>query len=249
MACVPFGFTNNNNICYLNSLLQCLFTSQHIIYDENTSFKQVSRHIRHINKCLDNHCSSKHTIEVYGTIIYRNLLQNTKLTSGPQDCHEAYLQLLEIAPECKSLSHVTIQNVIQCKTCNHSITKYDTLYTLFVNNFDNLTSVEELSDYKCDKCHEKTCIQISCVINCGPLLIVTLVDRYRKSPIEDYPLQLNLCQKDYKLIGQTIHTGGHYYAECYRGGKVYRINDKRYNEIDDVMKFNKQATLLIYEFE
>ena len=189
------------------------------------------------------------------------------------------------SPLIKDMHFFTLK-LIQCRNCDHKSINFDDTSCILteipkhLNNnasisiYDCLEShfaVEELEDYKCDKCKQKNSVLLNMLVTKPKSLIITL-KRFMHHPLTgqaskiynnvSYPSILNVSKycsvkneegNMYKLSCVINHIGnvhgGHYYTYSYNEtlNNWYNLNDMNVSKINinDVLN-NKNAYVLIY---
>jgi len=170
---VPFGLHNSGSVCYFNSLIQSLLSSDVFIILLTHGLKQkkiepndfinnliniVNKYFNHTLQNNNNHSSQNEyalqnnskSVENYGIIlnaILRNMVQkNGGLADfgNSQDCSLLSLSYLIDLNQLQSIFNIRYQRTIHCNNCNNDDIKMDK--NNFVNMFDyNKTFLQNLA--------------------------------------------------------------------------------------------------------
>lgn len=265
-----FGFVNNGNICYFNSLLQCLINCKQVIYYiVNQQIPKNELQLFFKNKFtnfielynLQNIDQFKKETSTFSTELLSLLLKKYKHChiNEQQSSSEFFLYLVEELG-IDFFFKIKHEINIHCGNCKNIVSKTDECfhYEMFyennteinINNF--IYSQNIISDYKCEKCkvisnsiYEKKAINIS-------RYFVMLLNKYFNKTNIDFPnsFELNIKENEesnikncvWENIGVIEHSGNLYSGH-------YTAICKRFNQIflcDDMniklYKNNEQST-------
>lgn len=252
------GLINDNSLCYLNSLLQCLFScekfnnfvlttkfDEHNINSYKSLLSGIIKHFQATNKIF----------KVNPVGFKSSFFNHNKMIRGmQQDADESLVYFLDnITDKNNYFFKNILRTYTKCDSCGEIATKDDEVYQIYLNPtnlslydcINNYIKPEELSDYKCEKCEivGKTKKAIL-PIKFGKYVTFVLKqysNTYKKLIMElDEEINLgnylftkdnvpNKCTIKYKLKGIILHYGGML-------GGHYNAICKRYKEwylIDD----------------
>jgi len=157
--------------------------------------------------------------------------------------------------------------ITKCNNCNENIINTDifTILTLDLSTNIEITDmllsffkVEELSEWKCDKCNKQGCRKQYQIYKL-PKVLVILIKRFNnnsvklENPVNILP-ELNINNNSYKLKSVGNHFGnyhgGHYTAATLTDKWRYYDDISIHNiDIDIIMNNNTYAYILFYERE
>lgn len=240
--------SNENNIIGFSNqedseeiLLQILnLVHESIKYNVTISYKGIAKNIRdklmiESLKHWNSYCSKNGYSEIiklfYGQFLSQTLCDNCKYSNNN---FEPFLP-------------INIQINHQCNTLKEA--------------FNLFTNVENIEDYKCDKCNNKNTTKKQLVIWKSPHILIIVLKRflgYEKFQQNiQFPLEMNL--KDYVkgydndnsnyILNSVIeHQGetnfGHYVCYCKKNDEFYKFNDEHISKVNNLD--NVQAYILMY---
>lgn len=236
------GFQNTGSICYFNSLIQCLLSSEHFI-------SYVSSHpifydfFKHISE------------DQWNATFTTSLLQSIGNFQPNQSSSEYFLYLLDYFKwedlfECKHL----IQT--KCTECHHLKENTDVSYNpLIEKTFSEFVQFEcELENVACDGCKRRTALNKKQTLHKLSNLIVLSLNKYFTKTLIEYPSVIQVGRDvKYRLIGTIEHLGvlggGHYIARVRRGDEFYIVDDMRVTQIseDTFTKCVAETYMVFYE--
>lgn len=236
------GFQNTGSICYFNSLIQCLLSSEHFIrfVSNHPLFNDFFRHIME---------------DQWNATFTTSLLHSIGNFQPNQSSSEYFLYLLDYLKwedlfECK---HV-IQTV--CMACQHKKEKQDVSYNPFIeSSFSEFIQYEcTLENVLCDGCKQKTNFSKKQVLHKISNLIVLSLNKYFMKKLIEYPSVIQVGNNvKYRLIGTIEHLGvlggGHYIARVRRGDEFYIVDDMRVTQINEetFTKCVAETYMIFYE--
>jgi ubiquitin C-terminal hydrolase len=218
-----FGFINNGNICYFNSLLQCILNCKYIMhYLINNQVPKNELQLYFKNKFIrfcelynnDNINSEKEFIKetsIFSFEILQLLLKKYKHINihEQQSSSEFFLYLIE---ELDIIHFFKMRHQINvhCGNCKNITSKIDECYhfemfcednskyfsdnTLDIDNF--MYSVNVINDYKCDKCKKTSkSLYEKQALNISKYFVIILNKYFNKVLIE-YPNTFELTVKN-----------------------------------------------------
>lgn len=248
----PCGLTNTGNICYFNSLLQCIlscrYVVQHMLDSEPQNgvqrvFKQYATDIAEGGK-VDYSDFSRDLLREIMQIIDKD----NKYAGRQQSASEFFIILVDLLQLEWYFNH-RHDVKITCKNCNNVVIKSDNAvhYECFsVIEDTTITSqkfvetfrrhVSHVDDYNCDKCKARCNATYERHAKLIPEYLVVIYNKYYGKKMINFPLNLvfNNTKKstslNYELISQIEHLGsldgGHYYCISKRGDTTYTFNDR-----------------------
>lgn len=216
-----FGLINNGNICYFNSLLQCIINCKHIMYyliNENEPKNELQLYFK--NKFIE-------FTELYNNEDYKQFNKDTSRISydilcilakkyrfninEQQSSSEFFLYLIdELGIEHFFKIRHEINIYCGNKNCDYISTKIDECYhfemfcdefnetnKIDINNF--MYSVNTIQDYKCDKCNTKTkALYEKKAMNISRYFVILLNKYFNKVNIQ-YP-------NTFEMVIKNTHT-------------------------------------------
>jgi len=225
----PLGFHNTGSICYFNSLIQCLLSSNNflkfILYDkEDSMFEEFLRNV---------------TNDSWDMVFTTRLLQKYNIVQGNQSSSEYFIILVDLLKlenifEC----HHIIKSI--CRNCGNSKQSKDISYCTLIN--DNIKEFFKFDDsvdnVVCDNCKIRSTLDRQKIIYGIPPVIVLSFNKYFGKRNISYPPYFSNEDVEYKLIGTVEHFGvlgaGHYISRVNRNGKYYIADDSRVSDISDI---------------
>jgi ubiquitin C-terminal hydrolase len=212
-----FGFINNGNICYFNSLLQCIINCKyimHYIINEQKSSNELQLFFK--NKFIKftklynkedmknfNRETSTFSYELLKILLNKHKQFNI---NEQQSSSEFFLYLIEELG-IEHFFKMRHQIYIHCGNCKNISSKIDESYhyEMFCDNYnennssididDFMYSVNVIKDYKCDKCNTKSrSLYEKQALNICTYFVVLLNKYYNKINI-DFPNTFQLLVK------------------------------------------------------
>jgi ubiquitin C-terminal hydrolase len=237
----PLGFLNTGGVCYFNALLQCLLSSKNflrfLLFDKpHNLLKQFCTFI------VDNKWDS-----VFST----RLLQSFNMVEANQSCSEYFTFLVDILG-LEPIFEYHYKDIYKCKTCGNSKESKDkSINTVISENFiEFFHFFEEIENYNCDYCKNKTIVEKKKIIQALPPIVAISFNKYFGKKLIEYPPNFKIGNVEYILIGCVEHSGhlggGHYICRVLRNGKYYIINDDKVNSIEDLIPIS-ETYMVFYE--
>ena len=218
-----FGFINNGNICYFNSLLQCILNCKYIMhYLINNQVPKNELQLYFKNKFIrfcelynnDNINSEKEFIKetsIFSFEILQLLLKKYKHINihEQQSSSEFFLYLIEEL-DIRHFFKMRHKINVHCGNCKNITSKIDECYhfemfcednskyfsdnTLDIDNF--MYSVNVINDYKCDKCKKTSkSLYEKQALNISKYFVIIL-NKYFNKVLIDYPNTFELTVKN-----------------------------------------------------
>lgn len=255
----PFGLSNTGVICYINTLMQCLMSitifnkvmmeSEHEIAEEykkiilrktNTSYHMaLFIHDARRNSNYQYNISPHQQEDIHeGFMLMLELMENMENNIPPHNLFGIRYKKNIICKNCKYINHIPRES---CPLELYLEIPYDvTIYDHIMRHIENIP------DYKCDKCNTYNSIIEYRIARLPPILVLLFkynqynLSRHRGKTARDFPIMLKFDSKfgpiEYRLVSYANHSGGlnsgHYWANCVRHNKKnntlssYRINDQ-----------------------
>lgn len=211
-----FGFINNGNICYFNSLLQCIINCKYIMYyliNEQQSKNELQiffkkKFIRFIElynteqKDIFNKETSIFSYELLKILLnkYKHININEQQSSS-----EFFLYIIEELG-IEHFFKIRHEINIHCGSCKNINTKIDECFhfEMFCDNNSNnrididdfMYSVNVLHDYKCDNCKNVSkSIYEKKALNISKYFVIILNKYFNKTSI-NYPNKFEITVKN-----------------------------------------------------
>lgn len=235
----PLGFINNGAICYFNSLIQSLLSSNTFLRNQNDeSIIKLFLKFIIIEKKWDPAFTSK-------------LLHLMGGFQPNQSSSEYFLKLCDYL-KLDDLFKTQTETITICKDCGkENKTNDDAVYFMIDNDVKEfMGSTREVEGFNCDKCNKKVSVTIVTQLKAiSPILVLSFNKYVEKKNIE-YPDGFTIDNKDYRLISTIEHIGGlqggHYYCRTLRNGKNYKIDDNNVQEIEN-LNSTENTYMIFYE--
>tara|TARA_B110000259_G_C14030935_1_gene406631 strand:+ start:752 stop:1549 length:798 start_codon:yes stop_codon:yes gene_type:complete len=259
-------FNNNNNLCYLNSLLQFFLNNKKLI--NYIIEEKYTEYVKKKNKCglillsIVNDMLEGNNVPNKNIDFFKHCIDNNKnIIHGEQQCAHEILQLIIEKLSIEKIFYINLLSELHCLDCKYVINSNDkSLYYIDKNNqFNDNKTFEITEDYKCNNCGKKNIIRVDS-IDIPPenkFIIILLTESHyefkskRKKIINN---TIVIKNNKYILKAKILHFGdlnsGHYISIIYKNNKIYKINDSVITEItndannDDY--FNKNTNILLY---
>jgi ubiquitin C-terminal hydrolase len=211
-----FGFINNGNICYFNSLIQSIINCKHIMHyliNEQQPKNELQKYFKnkfinlielYNNEDVDKFKeeSSVLSLEILKILLNKHKKYNI---NEQQSSSEFFLYLIEEL-DIEHFFKIKHQINIHCGNCKNISSKFDECYhyEMFCNDIkenkididDFMYSVNLIQDYKCDKCmkvsksmYEKVAINIS-------RYFVIILNKYFNKELIEYPNTFQITVKN-----------------------------------------------------
>ncbi len=223
------GFHNTGAICYFNSLIQCLLSSNNFINfivndNKNEMFMEFFKNILN---------------DQWDSVFTTRLLQKYNMVDSNQSSSEYFILLIDLL-KFEKIFETRHKIITECMNCNKKKESFDTSYITLIDNDirEFFTYEEEIDNVNCDFCKVKSRIKRNRIINGMPQVIVLYFNKYFGKKYINYPHSFNSTEIEYKLIGTVDHFGvlggGHYISRVLRNSKNYIIDDYRVSEIEQL---------------
>lgn len=216
----PRGLPNNNLVCWFNSVTQLLASS-------NSLKKNISQPgSSYLHRVVSWNWNG-YSIRGYDGV-------------AMQDVHEFFININKKRTIPRDLFFTRQRVFTKCLRCGaqRQITPDENVYISNVKfNKDgsiNLSSVEK-REITCERCSYKYG-EVQSHISHAPKILMLYSSRN--------PTSFTLDRFNYKLQGQVIYTGVHYYAIGYRSKKIYILND---TTITQTNEFAPKSFLALYD--
>jgi|LauGreDrversion4_2_1035121.scaffolds.fasta_scaffold355609_1 ubiquitin C-terminal hydrolase len=223
------GFHNTGAICYFNSLIQCLLSSDNFINfilndNKNEMFLEFFKNILN---------------DQWDSVFTTRLLQRYNIVDANQSSSEYFILLVDLL-KLEKVFETRHKIITQCINCNKTKESFDTSYINLIDNDvrEFFTYEEEIENVNCDFCKVKSKIKRNRIINGIPPIVVLYFNKYFMKKYINYPHSFSTNEVEYKLIGTVDHFGvlggGHYISRVLRNSKNYIIDDYKVCEIDQI---------------
>ncbi|KAF7684437.1 putative ubiquitin carboxyl-terminal hydrolase 8 [Astathelohania contejeani] len=243
----PIGFPNVGYSCYANSLLQSIFSQEDFIkHFRRSGNGPLFKLLKKLIEAIKNN-------EVIDSTMMKDIISNVKNTPNTtfkigvmESADEFFLKLLdqlseENNPKIKEEFVIKLDEKLKCISCNdekHAVS--DPTPFMTINKDSTISKAiknamrEEEIDRHCIKCNANKAIK--CLSwNKTPNILVLVnncIDRTMQTKLSytfDVDYKLHIKDTNYIISSIIIHSGsvngGHYIANCNRGGQWYEFND------------------------
>jgi ubiquitin C-terminal hydrolase len=226
-----YGFKNTGAICYFNSLIQCILSSNHflkfIINHDNpyNLFKEFLHFIFNEEK--------------WDLLFTTRLLILCKMINPNQSSSEYFVYMVDLL-KLEPLFECVYQDQYICHSCSNVITKKDISYCPLINDHFNefFEHSEEIENYNCEKCKKRQTISHKKSLQELSNMVVVCLNKYFGKKMIDYPSSFILNHQKYSVIGTVEHigtlNGGHYMCRVKRDTTIYIANDTAVHQIEEV---------------
>jgi len=234
------GFQNTGAICYFNALLQCLLSSKNFIRfvindNKNPLFLDF------FNAIVE---------DKWNILFTTKLLHEYNLVKSNQSSSEYFIFLIDLL-KFEKIFECTHSIVNQCKRCGHTKKMEDRSYNILINKNLNefFEYTEDIENFNCENCKEKTTLTRTKKINGLPPVIVISLNKYFGKSLIEYPKIFKHEDTAYILIGTVEHFGmlggGHYLSRIFRDG-YHVANDQNVSKISEINP-TIETYMLFYE--
>ena len=247
------GIWSENCIIVPQSFLNSLQENFNIMINEQNDVDELLVQI--LNKINEEICFNEITININGTVnTKKDKIYYESLKTWEKFFKKEYSFIVDIF-------YGQYYEEICCDLCKNTIENYNPFMILeleFNNNnlvecINNHISVENLDDYKCEKCNSNKVKKKLSLLKLPKVLLITLKKYNKNKKIsnnfileEFFELEDLMKRKSkYKLKSVIIHEGtmsfGHYYTYTRNitTDKWYKFNDKIVEEIDNFDNIEK----------
>jgi ubiquitin C-terminal hydrolase len=265
----PYGLRNTGSTCYLNSMMQGLFSCPLL----NFYFEKLNNNESYeiIKEYLDLVQGRKLQISLILNDFMEKIPKNRgySIAMGQEDAHESFICLIELINKLNPIISKNIYNMLfyrtvitnECDNCKYKTTNTETNNVLIIaqdqKSINNvLVNNEKISEFGCEKCKKNTTSSYSTnILRIGPILIICLKQFNDKFLFETtdtlYFPDNNNSKMEYILVAQLDQLGtkdsGHYYGIYRRKNGIFIIND---SIVTPSSGFNitKNTYMLIYNY-
>lgn len=223
--------TNSFNNCYLNSLLQSLFSLSRItkyIKRNSKNEHKFYKIILFLLKCDNN-------VKFNPDVFFPIFLKSEMHLGEQQDSDEILTNFFDKHSELEKLFLCEMSKTLLC-ICGHTSESKEKINKIYLESYPtileslkNINQIEILKDYKCDKCSRIGTTKIFNFIESFSKIICFIIKNYRKKINQRLVNNIKMGKYIYKLTSIVIHEGsqhsGHYYTISKRNNKWYIFND------------------------
>jgi len=224
----PLGFQNSGAICYFNSLMQCLISSNHflkaVLSDKYPIFRDFLVNI---------------TNDRWDMLFTTHILRQHNIIQGNQSSSEYFLMLIDLL-KLEHLFECQHRIITTCNNCKQTKESTDISYNILIdNNIEEFfKSEEQVEQVNCDFCHVKSNMERKKFINKMPPIIGISFNKYFGKKHIPYPVAIKIPNCEYSLIGTIEHMGmlgaGHYTSRFMRNGEFYVADDANTRQISEL---------------
>jgi ubiquitin C-terminal hydrolase len=211
-----FGLRNHRGSCWVNATLQSIFRIPEF-QGHYTGDKDVS-HYNAVEKSLE---------EIWmtdgdeGLMKFYKSIKTPLLPAGESigDSHELLEAICDKVPFLDKLFRFKIANVVKCKHCDYSSTKFDSLIEFSIAPTKSKQSVsdaimeavrpQEIAEWKCEKCGKQGCTK-QMMLSSFPQVLTFHMTSLDTSV--SYSSILNVNGNKYALFSVVCFNGGHWWA-------------------------------------
>lgn len=269
-----YGFVNIGNTCFLNSLCQALLSCSS--FNKRVIQKQYEIEKTELGKrvynMVYNYVKNINTANMGSSLIQRQLVLNGSIDFSQQ----CAMEVLDLILDLLNVDYITnafmhrYRCSLLCQKCDTIMNKVDmkndtvdesTTIKLFqeIKNKEDFLSKIHLhiseTDLLCDNCNNKK-VRLY-YLTMLPEIVIVILNKYANpKPLIEYPNKLlikesNNTYLEYIQVAQILHSGsingGHYYSECLRNNKYYRLNDQHVEEINN-LEINQNTYAIVYHY-
>lgn len=236
---------NDFNNCYLNSLLQSLFSlkdlNKKIIESDNEELinKKYYKIIKFLSKIEDDSI-------IFASAFISLFIKPEMQIGQQQDSDEIFTNFLDLHSEIEKEFLCQIKKIIYCESCFNQIEIIENINKIYIEpketfkeSIEKLGKSELLIDYKCDKCNCIGTSKLYTIIMSISNILCFVMKNYKMKFNQQITKKIKLQNNIYKLKSIIIHEGslnsGHYYNISYRKNKWLMFNDdSNIYEIEDL---------------
>lgn len=286
-----FGLHNPRFQCFLNTVVQCLFSFPGFIAGLMNLGKSgaICRSLQMIiQECKESRRSDVVISCSTLAAIFSRAFPGYKQHDAPEFCR-ALLDGIDnefpknvkktgnVWDKCKSQFCSLISeeflgllcSTVTCCGCRNETYSYEPFTTLMLELKSHINksildflSVEEVSDYKCEKCRKLTRIKKGFQFQQLPRSLIVQLKRFKCQIVPqkldsrcEFEMNLEIMNTNgdvftYELVAVGVHLGsafgGHYFAYCLRD-RWYKFDDSTVTEVDLSRVLSSQAYLLCYK--
>lgn len=255
--CEPFGINNQNNVCFINSMIQFLLSSPYVnrILLTECDMQNRLQHILHI--------VLKHVINKSGIIItYKTAQFVCKILNVSYDEQNDMMEFLGKSIEIINNKQITdmfkneYECYLVCKDCGESkkIANEENIFIqIDTDNIDEngiLNSFHNIDGVKCEKCKNENL----CKKNILSYLPANMIFMHRlRGNVLKNKLVFNLKSGrfNYILVSMVEFFGsnnyGHYTAISTRKCGIFRNNDEHIMKVNSFQSNNSYASMYIID--
>lgn len=288
---LKFGLHNPRFQCFLNTVVQCLFSFPGFVAGL-TSLGKSGPICRSLQAIIQECRESKRSDVVIScstlASIFSKAFPGYKQHDAPEFCRalldgidsefqKSIKKTGSVWDKCKSQFCSLISeeflgllcSTVTCCMCKNESYSYEPFTTLMLELKSHINksildflSVEEVSDYKCEKCRKLTRIKKGFQFHQLPKSLIVQLKRFKCHIVPqkldsrcEFEMNLKIISSggdifNYELVAVGVHLGsafgGHYFAYCLRD-RWYKFDDSTVTEVDLSRVLSSQAYLLCYK--
>lgn len=225
----PLGFNNTGAICYFNSLLQCMLSSNNFL-----KFILNDKKDELFTEFLKNIVNDR-----WDMIFTTKLLQKYNMMNGNQSSSEYFIFMVDLM-KLEHIFECHHKITSKCRNCGFIKEIKDISYNTLINDdvIEFFRHNETVDNVNCDNCKVKSTLDRQRLIHGIPPIIVLSFNKYFGKKNIYYPPCFSNDEVEYKLVGTVEHYGvlgaGHYISRVIRGDSYYLIDDNRVIDIPNI---------------
>ncbi len=239
----PDPFPNNHNICYFNSLLQCILAA---VKKKSILKLQPDHNGKPINLITLNNLN-------------RRLIRKGQppLRIGIQQCAGEMYTLLMTAyedfPKFANLFFYEMRNLIVCLDCKFQKTVYERENIITIGNYpdaiNSIAPTSETIEYRCSKCQNMKAIKYTLLHKPSPIMVFQVKINNEPNRVK-FPQKIKIEDKIWDAVGKIYHFGtnerGHYAACVKLEDKWWIADDERIVE-GNLDKCDEALCMIFYK--
>jgi ubiquitin C-terminal hydrolase len=208
------GFHNTGAICYFNSLVQCLLSSNFFIRFVLEIEKDTESNDSNASNIFTDFFTNI-TLDKWNITFTTCLLQSLQNFQPNQSSSEYFILMVD-SLKWDKLFECQYKLKTTCNECGFVKEREDISYNVLINHsFDEfIQTASSLENVLCDGCHKRTTLSEQRKISAVSDMIVVCLNKYFTKHVIAYPKMFSLGTFKFRLKGSVEHFGmlgaGHY---------------------------------------